>query len=185
MTPLLTTTSLSMFIPVPFLVAAAAIDLRTQRIPNYLTLSAMLVALIFHSIVGGADGFLFSFLGALAGMGLLFLPYLMGGMGAGDAKLLGAVGAFVGAKGVFFAFLFTGIAGGAYALTVLIFQRSRYAGLLHRQLETIKAMLLHQRLFQIKTSAGEHRPRLCYGLAISLGSIAYIVLTLTGYRLPA
>ena len=40
-------------------------------------------------------------------------------MGAGDAKLLGAIGSFVGTKGVFIIFFYTTIVGGIYALLIL------------------------------------------------------------------
>lgn len=184
MTQMISLAVLPLLIPVPILAAATAIDLRSQRIPNYLTLPSILIALILHSAVSGVDGFLFSLWGAVAGIALLFLPYMMGGMGAGDAKLMGAVGAFVGAKGVFLAFLLTAIAGGLYALWVLIQRRIRFAGLLKRRTERDAAGGQPARPRSEAAPGRTNRPRLCYGLAISLGSLAYLALTISGYPFP-
>ena len=70
------------------LIISAATDLRSQKIPNMVTLPAALAALAYHTKINGLEGFLFSATGLAAGIALLILPYLMGGMGAGDAKLL-------------------------------------------------------------------------------------------------
>jgi prepilin peptidase CpaA len=166
------------------LTAAAAIDLRTQRIPNILTLPSILIALGYYAISNGATGLLFSLGGLAAGIGLLMLPYLMGGMGAGDAKLMGAVGAFVGAQGVFIAFLFTAVAGGIYALLLLVAKRRQFNGFLRSQLETLKTYILLRQYIPDAIPEKKHRPRLCYGLAIALGSITYIALNLTGHTFP-
>jgi prepilin peptidase CpaA len=168
----------------PFLAAAAAIDLRTQRIPNILTLPLILIALVYHGISSGTSGLLFSLAGLGAGIGLLLFPYLMGGMGAGDAKLLGAVGAFVGARGVFIAFLFTAVAGGFYALLLLVMKRRQLKGFLRSKLESLKTFILTRQYIPDATSERKAGPRLCYGLAIALGSITYIALDLTGYAFP-
>ena len=98
------------------LVTAAGIDLATQKIPNKLTFPVITIALSFHTATAGFEGLLFSLGGIVVGIALLIVPYLMGGMGAGDAKLMGAVGAIIGAKSVFFTFLFSAIAGGVYAI---------------------------------------------------------------------
>jgi prepilin peptidase CpaA len=166
------------------LAAAAAIDLRTQRIPNVLTLPSILIAIGYHSVSGGAGGLLFSLAGLAAGIGLLLVPYLMGGMGAGDAKLMGAVGAFVGARGVFAAFLFTAVAGGLYALLLLVMKRRHFNGFLRSKLETLKTFILTRQYIPDAIPEMKRRPRLCYGLAIALGSITYMALDLTGYALP-
>jgi prepilin peptidase CpaA len=166
------------------LAAAAAIDLRTQRIPNVLTLPSTLIALVYYSVSGGASGLLFSLAGLAAGIGLLLVPYLMGGMGSGDAKLMGAVGAFVGARGVFAAFLFTAVAGGLYALLLLAMKRRHFTGFYKSKLETLKTFILTRQYIPDAVPEMKRRPRLCYGLAIALGSITYIMLDLTGYALP-
>ena len=112
------------------LVIASVSDWRDQKIPNILTLPCFLVAPAYHAWVNGWGGFLFSAGGIGLGIGLLILPYLMGGMGAGDAKLMGAVGGFIGPKAVLYAFAFTAIAGGVYALLLIVLHRSQFPGFL-------------------------------------------------------
>jgi prepilin peptidase CpaA len=166
------------------LTIAAAIDLRSQRIPNLLTLPAILIGLVYYALSDGTSGLLFSLAGLAAGIGLLILPYLMGGMGAGDAKLMGAVGAFVGAHGVFISFLLTAVAGGFYALLLLVAKRRHFNGFLRSKLETLKTYILIRQYIPDAITEKKRRPRLCYGLAIALGSITYMVLDLTGYAFP-
>ena len=86
------------------LIIASIIDYKQQRIPNIVTIPATVLALLFYWLSNGLEGFLFSIAGLFAGMGSLIIPYAMGGMGAGDVKLMGVVGSFLGAKGVFWAF---------------------------------------------------------------------------------
>jgi len=78
------------------LLIASWTDIRRHRIPNLASLGGALLGLGLNALLFGLDGFL----GGLYGLGLgllIFLPfYALGGMGAGDVKLLAAVGAFVG-----------------------------------------------------------------------------------------
>jgi len=76
--------------------AAAICDIRTTRIPNWLTGPAAGFGLIHAAYVGGLPG-----LGdSAAACFLVPLPYvvlfLLGQGGAGDAKLMGALGAWLG-----------------------------------------------------------------------------------------
>jgi prepilin peptidase CpaA len=90
-------------------------DLRSRRIPNTLTIAALVAALAVRAVYGGAvllDGLL----GAGLAFALLLPLFAMGGMGGGDAKLLIAVGAFLGPKGFLVALLATAIAGGIMSL---------------------------------------------------------------------
>ncbi len=94
-------------------------DLKTHRIPNYLTFTAALAGLIYGLIFHGWIGLGEGLLGMFLGFGLLLAPYLMGGMGAGDVKALAALGAWLGPGLTFYLFLYMGIAGGIIALGVL------------------------------------------------------------------
>jgi DHA1 family bicyclomycin/chloramphenicol resistance-like MFS transporter len=59
------------------------------------------------------------FIGMALGFGLLLLPYLLGGMGAGDVKALAALGAWLGFWGTLFLFCYMAIAGGILAVATL------------------------------------------------------------------
>lgn len=95
---------------------AAAIDIRQRRIPNWLSFTGVLGGICLNSIFNGKDGFVLSLLGIATGFFLLFFGYLLGGIGAGDVKLLAAVGAFLGPKLVFCAFIWMALSGGFLAL---------------------------------------------------------------------
>jgi len=66
---------------------AIVMDLRSSRIPNWLTFPAMGFALAGHAWLNGIDGVLFSLAGFGVGLGLFFFIYLAGGLGAGDVRL--------------------------------------------------------------------------------------------------
>ena len=168
-----------------FLIAAAVNDLRFQKIPNLLTYPAMGIALVYHFIMSGPDGLLFSAGGLTLGIAVFILPYLMGGMGAGDAKLMGAVGAILGAKGVFVAFLFTAIAGGVYALILVLIKRQHFKDFFTRQAATLKTFILTKQFILIPGDEDEKKPKLCYGIAIALGTMFSVFLEFSGYyRFP-
>ncbi len=80
-----------------FVAIAVFTDLRSQRIPNWLTVSAFAGALVFHLAVAGWTGLASSFCGFATGFVTLLVLFLIGGGGGGDVKLMGAVGAWIGA----------------------------------------------------------------------------------------
>lgn len=170
-------------IPLSTIVILAAIqDFRVQKIPNLLTYPGMGLALLYHSVANGLDGFIMSATGLALGIGLLILPYAMGGMGAGDAKLMGAIGAVIGPRGVFTAFLFTAIAGGVYALLILLIRRQETKGFFDRHVLTLKTLVLTGQFIRVPASEDERKPKLSYGIAIALGTMLYIWLEWSGYN---
>jgi len=152
------------------LLIAAISDIRSQKIPNLLTYPVMLVSIIYHTVISGVDGFLFSIEGIGLGIVLLIVFYLMGGMGAGDVKLMGAVGGLLGPKGVFLAFIFTAIAGGIYSLSLLAFHGAL--------LETLKGygtmaktFCLTRSFAYLPTPNRKIKPMLRYGAVIAIGTL--------------
>lgn len=105
------------FVSVTLITAAAATawDLRTGRIPNAITFPAMLAGLGLNTYYTGWRGLQASLLGLGLGVLLLFIPFALGGMGAGDVKMLAAIGALNGHLFTFRAFLYSAIAGGILA----------------------------------------------------------------------
>ena len=97
---------------------AAGWDVATRRIPNVLTFGAALAALVVHGYVGGWSGAGMAAAGWAAGVALFFPVFALGGMGAGDVKLLGAVGAWLGPVAAVWVALYSGIAGGVMGLLV-------------------------------------------------------------------
>lgn len=77
-------------------VIAGWTDLRSRRIPNWLTVPGLLVGLGVNSALGGWSGLKTSLLGAGLGLALLLPFVLVRSLGAGDWKLAGALGAFTG-----------------------------------------------------------------------------------------
>jgi prepilin peptidase CpaA len=80
----------------------------------------MLGGLLFHGITGGRAALGDSALGLLFGFAILLLFYAMGGMGSGDVKLMAAIGAWLGMKLTFYVFIASALAGGVYAVALLV-----------------------------------------------------------------
>ncbi len=78
--------------------AAVALDLRTRKIPNYLTVPAFILGLIFQCAFDGWDGLKSGLAGFGLGFGTLLVLWLIGGGGAGDVKLMGALGTWLGGQ---------------------------------------------------------------------------------------
>jgi prepilin peptidase CpaA len=152
------------------LIIASINDIQFQKIPNWLTYPAMSVGIAYHTWMKGLEGFIFSVEGLGVGLAVLIIPYLMGGMGAGDIKLMGVVGGFLGPKEVFMAFIFTGIIGGIYALVILTLSGNLKLTV-KRYWAMLKLLILTRNIMYIPPSAKEMKPRLCYGLAITIGTL--------------
>jgi prepilin peptidase CpaA len=75
---------------------AGWLDWRFRRIPNWLTVSAFALGLAINGLLSGWGGVLAGLEGAGIGLGLLFIPVVLRGVGAGDWKLMGALGACLG-----------------------------------------------------------------------------------------
>jgi prepilin peptidase CpaA len=97
-------------------VAAAAFDIRSRKIPNWLTLGGMAAGIGLQALLHGLTGFRLSVEGLALGFGVYLAFYCLRAMGAGDVKLMGAVGAFAGPVLWFHVFLATSVAAGILAL---------------------------------------------------------------------
>ena len=146
-------------------------DLRSRRIPNWLTFGAAVVAVLFHSVTQGFSGLGHSTGGWLLGLALFLPLFALRGMGAGDVKLLAAVGAWLGPADVLWAALITAIAGGVLAVIVAVAH-----GYLRTALRNIFALLMEWRFFGVKpidglTLGSSKGPKLAYAVPIAVGTL--------------
>lgn len=173
------------YVLLTLLLLALYFDLTQKKIPNFLTFPVILWGLLSHTIAGGLDGLLFSAPGLLLGLAVFFIPYLLGGMGGGDVKLLGAIGALKGLQFVFHAAIFTALCGGVLAIIYLIYNR-QLLRTLRRILAIVAVPLLTALYFRFRnpyinqlslllsSSAKSHEAEkvyLPYGVAIVMGTL--------------
>lgn len=114
-----------------YVAAAAYTDSRMHRIPNYLTVPAAVLALLYHGVVPLCHGIVpglgtenssllyslgWALVGFALGFGLLLIPWLFGGAGTGDVKLLAALGTWLGPSWLFASFVVTMLCASAIAI---------------------------------------------------------------------
>jgi len=149
-------------------------DLKYRKIYNIVLAPAVVLGLMLNGIDYGIAGLLFSVKGFFLGLSLLLLPYIWGGIGAGDVKLLAAIGALKGPEFVLKAAVYMGIAGGVLAIIILLYQKRLFSTL--KDL-TMGLIVLFATKFKVvnfgNKSANNMFP---YGVAITMGALAaYIV----------
>ena len=98
-------------------------DLKTRKIPNKLTFSAMLLGLVLNLVFFGLKGLAGSFLGILMGFAA-FILFAIGALKAGDVKLYMAIGALTGWRFCGYTIVYSIIAGGAAAFVFMILRKS-------------------------------------------------------------
>jgi prepilin peptidase CpaA len=144
---------------------AAWSDLKTRRIPNWITVSGAFIGLLLHALDGGLHGAVTSLTGAALGVGIFVGLFVAGGMGAGDVKLFGAVGALVGPQALVLVFVFTGLLGGVAAIGLAVFRG--------RLRETVDRT--GQLLFGMGSEARAESLRLPYGAVIAGGVLLWML----------
>jgi prepilin peptidase CpaA len=150
--------------------SACVYDLSTRRIPNALTFGTAFVALVFAVATKGLVGLGMALAGWAVGC-VLFLPwFLLGGMGAGDVKLLAGFGAWLGPGAAVWAALYAGVVGGPLALVV-----AGAHGYLKQSFSNLWCLLMFWRVAGVQplptlTLRTAQSPRLPYALPIAVGA---------------
>jgi prepilin peptidase CpaA len=160
---------LSNYLLLILLIICVITDLRERKIYNAVLLPCLLIAWILHTVMGGIHGLLDAMLGAVVGLAILLIPFLLGGMGAGDVKLLAVIGAIKGIGFVLTASVYMALAGGIMAIFVLLFRKG------FKQRITRIIYFLHGLFNGIKLSILEDHEAMKttypYGVAIAAGAL--------------
>ena len=116
----------------------AIFDMQTKRIPNVLTASILACGLLLHLATGGWGAMGMVAAAGFAGGAVFFVFFVVGGMGAGDIKLMAGVACVAGFGHLLEIFVFTALAGGVFAAALAIFH-----GRLKSTLVNVGALIGH------------------------------------------
>lgn len=165
------------------LVWAAWIDGRELRVPNWLTYPMALAGLLYHLAVSGLVdhgsqlGLTGSVLGLFTGLLCLLPLYAVGGMGAGDVKLMAGVGAWLGWEVTAAAFVVSVFVGAAMAIVMVV----RRGAVIKHWANAItiwnewKTVRDPRKLSEIAAARKPTMLLLPYGIPICIGSIGYFI----------
>jgi prepilin peptidase CpaA len=154
---------------------AAVIDGRTGRIPNWLTLPAVVFGLVAHGVVGGSTALGLSFLGLFL---TAFVPWAFfqgssgRAIGGGDVKLAAAIGALSGPmRGLEIEF------SALLALAMLALVRLAYLGKLGRVLGNVLYLVTNplRPKARRKTIAPENLTAMRMGPGIAVGVVVVLL----------
>jgi prepilin peptidase CpaA len=150
-------------------------DLRSRRIPNWLTVPGLLVGLAANTVLSGWGGLRASLLGAAVGLALLLPLVLLRSLGAGDWKLAGSLGAFAGPGILMDLLLGSVFVAGVMAVALVI-----YKGRIRQTIRNIGHILISLVTFRLPGSRvsldDPDSLKVPYGAALALTVVLYGIL---------
>jgi prepilin peptidase CpaA len=157
------------------LVVAAVIDGWMLKVPNWLTYPMVFAGWAYSVTYFGWEGLMWSLLGTAVGLLLLLPMYAIGGMGAGDVKLLAGVGAWVWATNTFYAFCATTIIGAVIAVLMVVYRRAwaKHQAQFWMIFHEIFSVRDPNQLSAIAAERKSSMMLLPYGIPIAIGTILY------------
>ena len=161
------------------LIVAAVIDGYKLKVPNWITFPMIVSGWVFSTAAFGWEGLLWSLVGTAVGLALLLPAYAIGGMGAGDVKLLAGVGAWVWGTTTFYAFCVSAVLGGVIAVGMVLCKRSwtKHHDQFHAIVNEVLTIRDPEQLSVIAAERKSSMLLLPYGIPIAIGTIAYFAWT--------
>lgn len=167
------------------LAVACIVDVRSFKIPNWLTFGGAAFALIYSALVpfSGGHGFLWSLGGLAVGLLIMLPAYALRVMGAGDVKLMAMVGAFLGLTPTLYAALFVFVCGG-----ILAVGHALVRGALLRMAGNVK-VITQGALYAVmggmrpnaEVAPAQSIGKMPYALSIALGTTVFLVAHQLGF----
>jgi len=125
----------------------------------------------------GWQGLTTGMMGLAVGLGLLFIPWLMHGMGAGDVKLMMAIGIWIGPWMTFYAFCVGVLIGGLMAMTMILYTGRLWHAFCN--LQTIAVKVTNRSTifteFGSSKSFGTTSQLLPYGVPLTFGTLMVLL----------
>lgn len=157
------------------LILAAVIDGFELKVPNWVTFPFVAGGWIYSFCAFGWEGLGWSVVGTIVGLALLLPAYAIGGMGAGDVKLLAGVGAWMYGEHTFYAFCISAIVGAVLAVGMVAVRKgwkkhTDNARIILNEIMTIRDPN------ELSSIAAQRKPSMLllpYGIPIAIGTIAY------------
>jgi len=142
------------------------------RIPNRLLAAGCAAALMLAAFAPNGLGIALALAGGLTGFALIWPFYWVGGMAAGDVKLMATLGLFAGPAAVIDIALISFLIGGVWSV-ILLFNRTTVGALIYARIKSMPWNILNfpQRATQPKAYA-KSRGVIPYGVVIALGVVA-------------
>jgi len=161
------------------LVVAAVIDGLQLKVPNWITFPMIVSGWIYSCAFYGWEGLGWSLVGTVVGLALLMPAYAIGGMGAGDVKLLAGVGAWIWTHDTLYSFCWSAVFGGVIAVMMVLYRKA-WAKHGAQFFAIINEVATIRDPNQLSAIAAERKPRMLllpYGIPIAIGTIFYFALT--------
>lgn len=164
-----------------FVIVAAYVDGKELRVPNKLTYPMIIAGWIYSSIAYGmaGDGWYvglgWSLAGTAVGLATLLPAYSIGGMGAGDVKMMAGIGAWVYCSTTFYAFCVSAIVGAILAVMMIIWskQGKKHMNQFVFILNEIMTVRDPEALATIAAERKSSMRLLPYGIPIAIGTVLY------------
>lgn len=169
-----------------WMIVGAVIDGWKLKVPNWLTFSMILCGWAYWATTG-LGNFGTSFAGAFAAGGLLLIPYMIGGMGAGDVKLYAGFGAWMvplpwfGYTHLLWAFAISVILGAVMAIAMIAWRGTALVNMENAK-DIMNDLQTSGSIGEVAAKAKARKPSLMllpYGVPLTIGSLGYIA-----YLLP-
>jgi len=162
---------------IPGVLLASWIDYAQRRVPNWLNAALIVTGFVVQGWFHGWSGLAMGLGGMLVGFGVLIVPWLMHGMGAGDVKLMAAIGVWFGPWMTLMSFALGGLIGGVIAVVMIL-----AAGKLREAYANLGVIMLKVRSwnnafgeFGSAKSFGSTSQLLPYGVPLTIGSLIVLV----------
>lgn len=157
------------------LIVAAVIDGIQLKVPNWLTFPFIISGWVYSGLAFGWEGVGWSLFGTIVGLALLLPAYAIGGMGAGDVKLLAGIGAWMHTTHTIWAFAATVVVGALLAVGMVLYKRawSKHSAQFFAIFHEIMTVKDPNKLAAIAAERKSRMFLLPYGIPMAIGTIFY------------